>query len=183
MSKVQFGLSNAYYAVINPETGKYGAPVHMEGAESISISNAGNDSDIIYADNIEYFKRSSQSGISGDLQMAKFPKSFYTDVLGQKAETGGGVSAGPSDVAKKFALMFELSTDLGGKRVCWFNCSATVPTYTASTNTDSLSEASETSTITGTNAVINGENKVTYSCETGDDNYATFFNAVPLVTA
>ena len=179
-NKVQFGICNVHYAV-RDENGGWGAPVAMPGAESLTLSNSGSDQ-TIYADNIAYWKSSAATGKSGDLQMAKFPKEFLTAVLGQKAETGGGISEGPNDVAKEFALLWEISGDKGGRRVCWFNCTATAPTRTDATNTDTVTEGNETSTITATPVNVNGEMKTQYSCEYDDDNYATFFDAVPLVT-
>ena len=103
-------------------------------------------------------------------------------------ETGGGYSQSPNDIPKEFALMFQLETDAGGKRVCWYGCTATVPTYTAATATDSITEGSETSSITAAPKTISiGANqtalKLQYVCETGDTNYANFFGAVPLVVA
>jgi phi13 family phage major tail protein len=177
--KIQYGISNVYYAVMNDD-GTYGKPVHMPGADNLAISNTGGDNNIIYKDNKNYWSRSSSSGKQGDLVMAKFPKSFHTDVLGQTEEEGGGFSEGPSDVAKNFALLFQLESDQGGRRVVWFNCTATTPVFTAATATDSITEATESSTITATAATINGAEKTQYSCETGDANYDTFFDAVPL---
>ena len=104
------------------------------------------------------------------------------------AEEGGGYSMSPNDVPKEFALMFQLETDTGGKRVCWYGCTATVPTYTAATATDSITEGSETSSITAAPKTIKtGTNttamKTQYVCETGDDHYANFSNPVPPVVA
>lgn len=181
-NKIQYGISNVYYAVKTGD-GTYDTPVHMPGGENLAISNSGGDSNIIYADNVNYWSKAAATGKSGDLQMAKFPKSFYTDILGQTVETGGGISEGPSDVSKEFALMFQLEGDAGGRRVCWFDCTATVPTFTAATATDSITEASESSTITAKPTTINGKLKTQYSCESGDENYESFFSKVPLVSA
>lgn len=178
MSKVQFGLSDVYYAIRN-DNGSYKTPVHMLGAEQLSISSNNGNGSTIWADNINFWDSSATGSISGDLQMAKFPKSFYTDVLGQSVETGGAISAGPTDTAAHFALLFQLTTDLGGKRYCWYDCTATAPTFTASTNTDSISEDSETSTITANSATTAIGIKTSIHCETGDTDYATWFNAVP----
>lgn len=180
-NKIQYGISNVYYAVKTGD-GKYDTPVHMPGGENLSISNSGGDSNTIYADNINYWSKAAATGKSGDLQMAKFPESFYIDVLGQTKEENGGISEGPSDVSKEFALMFQLEGDAGGRRVVWFDCTATVPTFTAATATDSITEASESSTITAKPTEIGGKLKTQYSCESTDKAYADFFNAVPLAT-
>jgi phi13 family phage major tail protein len=180
-NKVQYGISNVYYAIKTGD-GKYKKPVHMPGGENFQLSNSGGDNNIIYADNMNYWNKTNNTGKSGDLQMAKFPDSFHTDVLGQTKEDGGGFSEGIDDISHEFALLFQLEGDAGGRRVCLFDCTATNPTFTAATATDSVTEASETSTITATAGLINGKKKVMYSCESGDTNYDTFFDKVPLTT-
>lgn len=186
MSNVQFGISNAYYAVRKPD-GSYEAPVRLEGAQNLTISNSGSDSNVVYADNINFWSRTTKAGRSGDLQLTKFPESFYIDVLGQeKSASTGMLYESPNDVSKEFALLFQLETNLGGKRVVWYRCTATTPTYTAATVTESITEASESSTITASAATFGtGGNAVTKTqgvCETGDAAYATFFNAVVVPT-
>lgn len=179
-NKIQYGISNVHYAVETAE-GQYSAPVHMPGGENLAITNQGGDQNVIYADNQNYWSRSNASGKQGELQMAKFPASFLEDVLGQEVdETTGGIIEGPGDIARNFALMFQLEGDQGGKRVCWFHCSATVPTYTAATATDSITEASETSTVTASPVTIGGKLRTQITMETGDAGYADFFTEVPL---
>ena len=183
--KVQFGISNAHYAVITTdEQGNmtWGTPVAMPGAENFNVDNGGGNDNIIYADNINYWSRSTSTGISGDLQMAKFPDQFKIDCLGHvRDETTGGLLDGPSAASKDFALGFQLETNVGGKRVWLFKCSGTNPNYTAATMTESITEANETSTITASPVEINGQQYVRLTCETGDAGYDTFFDAVPLV--
>jgi len=183
MPKVQFGISNVHYAVIDPTTGKHGTPVAMPGADTMTISNSGGDNNDIYKDNVKYWSRSASTGKSGELQMAMFPEEFLINVLGQTKETGGGISEGPNDVANHFALMWEVDTDDGARRVCWFDCTATVPTRTDTTITDSVTEGMETSTITAIPFAIGGVKKTQYVCKTGDDDFATFFTKVPLIPA
>lgn len=184
--KVQFGISSAHYAVITTDdSGKmvWGTPVAMPGAENFNVSQGGGNENIIYADNINYWSRSTSTGISGDLQMAKFPDAFAIDVLGfTRDETTGGLLDGPSSIAKDFAFGFQLETDKGGKRVWLFKCSATKPNYTAATMTESITEANETVTITASPVEINGEQYVRITCETGDAGYDKFFDAVPIVS-
>lgn len=181
-NKIQYGISNVYYAVMT-EDGVYNEPVHMAGGENLTISSSGGDDNTIYADNIKYWNKTISTGKSGDLQMTKFPESFYTDVLGQTKEEGGGITESPNDTSKPFALMFQLEGDAGGRRVCWYNCTATTPTFTAATVTDSITEASETSTITASPVTVGGKLRTQYSCETGDTKYDSFFELPPFGTA
>ena len=181
-NKIQYGISNVYYAVMTAD-GVYSTPVHMAGGEQMTINNGGGSDNIIYADNINYWNKNVSTGKSGDLQMAKFPKSFYTDVLGQTSEEGGGVTEGPNDTSKPFALMFQLEGDAGGRRVCWYNCTATIPTFTAATATESITEASETSTITAAPVMVGERMRTQYSCEYDESKYDDFFTLPPFATA
>lgn len=177
-NKIQYGISNVYYAVMTAD-GTYSTPVHMAGGENLTISSGGGDENTIWADNIKYWNKTISTGKSGDLQMAKFPKSFYVDVLGQTSEQDGGITESPNDVSKQFALMFQLEGDAGGRRVCWYNCTATVPTFTAATATESITEANETSTITASPVMVGGKLRTQYSCESGESKYDTFFELPP----
>lgn len=179
-NKIQYGISNAYYAVM-AEDGTYGTPVAMPGAENLTIENSGGDSNVIYADNVNYWSKSAATGKSGELQMARFPVAFRKDVLGQTVdETTGGILEGPSDISKNFAFMFQLEGDNGGIRVCWYSCTATAPTYTAATASDSITEASETSTLTASPIDANGGKYVQIACEYGDAGFNDFFKKVPV---
>lgn len=181
-NKIQYGISNVYYAVMTAD-GVYSTPVHMPGGENLTISSGNGSDNIIWADNINYWNKTTSTGKSGDLQMAKFPKSFYVDVLGQTSEEEGGVTESPNDTSKPFALMFQLEGDAGGRRVCWYNCTAAVPTFTAATATENITEASETSAITAAPVMVGGKLRTQYSCESGESKYEDFFDLPPFGTA
>lgn len=182
-NKIQYGISNLYYAKKLAD-GRYDTPVKMPGAESLTITNSGGDSNIIWADNINYWSKSSSAGKSGELQMAKYPVSFRKDILGQTVdETTGALLEGPGDISAEFALLFQVEGDQGGLRVCWYSCTATNPTFTAATATDSITEASETSTITASPIDLKGKKVTQASMESGDAGYAKFFESVPLIAA
>lgn len=182
-SKVRFGICNARYAVMKAD-GTYEDPVAMPGAESVDVSTSGGNNSSIYADNEPFYNSSSSGSVEISVQMARFPRSFLTDVCGQTEEADGAISQSPEDTGKEFAFMFELSGDQGGYRVCYFRCTATVPVSSASTNTDSVSEAPETSTFTAVGAKMpDGKTRTCTRCETGDDAYADFLTKVPFATA
>lgn len=179
---VQFGLESVYFAVYDTQAHTYATPVAMPGAESLGVStSSGSGESNIYADNRRYFTMAGGSDSKSlTLQMAKFSKEFRTAVLGQTAVTGGGFLESPEDIARPFALLFQMRGDQGGTRGCYYYCTAGVPTYTAATNTDSITENPESSDITATSVKINNKEHAYYACEYGDPNYENFFSAVPL---
>ena len=181
-NKVLFGISNVHYAVMDDQ-GAWGTPVHVEGAENFAIQTGGGNNDTIYADNIAYWTRAGSGNKSGTLQMAKFPDSWFVDILGQtKDQTTGALLESPTDVAKNFAFMFEVSGDAGGMRVCWYKCSSTIPTYTAATNTDSITEANQSVDISATPTKVGDLTLTQAACESGSAGYDTWFDAGPLAT-
>ena len=83
-NKVKFGLSQLYYSVLTETDGEYtwATPVAIPGAVNISLDPSGETS-TFRADNIDYYVTASNNGYEGDLEVAIFPESFRTDVLGE----------------------------------------------------------------------------------------------------
>lgn len=186
---IQYGISNVHYAVRNDD-GTYATPVHMPGGESMGMSNSGSSNFTVWADNGKYWDRAKSSGKEGDLQMAKFLASYYADVLGFDVDDEGGIAENEDATPKQFALMWQLEGDKGGRRVVWYGCTSSIPTFTSATATDSMTEASETATITASPVdVIETVNntqvsvkRTQWSCEKGHTLYNTFFTAIPHAT-
>lgn len=179
--KVRFGTKSAYYAVRN-EDGTYGAVKRMNGVESVDLSNGTGDRQVIYADDTEYFARNGSGTMEIQVQFARFDRDFQTEVLGHKIdETTGGIVVSEDDVAKDFAFFFETTGDLGFYRTCYFSCQSSAPGFSASTNTDSISEAPETATFTAKSVPMgDGKEHISLSVEPGDTGYDDFFKAVPM---
>ena len=74
-NKVKYGLSNAYYAVLNEAQGTFGTPVALPGAVNLSLDQDG-ETNKFRADNIDFYTSISNNGYSGDLEIALIPDSF-----------------------------------------------------------------------------------------------------------
>ena len=184
-SKVRYGCKKMVFSV--PTDGKYEKPWQNPGAESIAISNGSSSSSSIAADDNPNFFTSSGGGAGKELkvQAARFIQAFYTKILGQtKDSSTGALVEGPNDAAKNFAFGFETTGDQGGYRVWVLNNKATVPTYTAATNTSSgITEDAESSTFTASPIKCSdGIERTMVTFEPGDAGYEKAFDTVPFMT-
>ena len=159
-NKIKYGIKNCYYAVATIATNgsaTYGTPVALPGAVSISLEPQG-ESEPFYADNIVYYTSVANNGYEGDLELAKIPESFMTDVLGYAADGNGVLYEDANAPAVHFALMFQFEGDAHAKRHVMYNCTATRPAVNGNTKEDSITPATETITVTATtiyNAALN----------------------------
>lgn len=183
-NKVKFGLKNVHYAKITEGAGgaiTYGTPVAIPGAVNLSLSPEGETSNFAADDNAKYYNTSSNAGYSGDLEVAKFPDSFYTDIFGFTSDSQTGVIYEDAAVEpSKFALLFEFSGDANKTRHVMYYCTATRPAVSSGTTGDSKEPVTETSTITAAPlpADANGAQIVRGHCATGDAAYADWYTAV-----
>jgi phi13 family phage major tail protein len=183
-SKVRFGISKLYFAKMNAD-GTFEKPWPCPGAESVDLSSGSGDKQIINADNKIYYSKASAGSKQLDITVARFPRDYYTKLLGQKIDTEtGGLVESPDDIGATFACMYEISGDQGGYRSCFLGCTSSVPTYSAATNTESsISEAAEKATLSASAVTCkDGKEHTVVTYEPGDKGYDGFFDAVPLAT-
>ena len=189
-NKVQYGLKNVYYAPITEETADgvptYGTPVKWPGAVSLSLEAEG-DTNTFRADNTDYYVISANNGYTGELETARIPDSFRTDILGE-IEDGGGMLVEDTDAAPvPFALMFQFEGDKRETRHVVYKCTAQRPTVESSTTDTEIEPQTETleftaqsvySSALGTHIV---KSKTTES--TDSTVVSAWFTAVKLPTA
>lgn len=187
-NKIKYGIKNCYYAVATIATNgsaTYGTPVALPGAVSISLEPQG-ESEPFYADNIVYYTSVANNGYEGDLELAKIPESFLTDVLGYAADGNGVLYEDANAPAVHFALMFQFEGDAHAKRHVMYNCTATRPAVNGNTKEDSITPATETITVTATtiyNAALN-KDIVKASCtQTEATQYNGWLTTVYQVTS
>lgn len=151
--KIQFGLSKAYYAVRSVSTSgaiTYGTPVAIPGAVALALAAQGEMSRF-YADNVEYAVSQNNQGYSGDFTVARFPDKMRQDIWGDTLGTQSKVLTEHSqNEAVVFALLFQTEADLGNTPHVLYDCTATRPTVTHNTKTDTLNPDTETCTIRST---------------------------------
>lgn len=81
-NKVQFNLKNVHYApMTDTTTPAWDTPVPVPGAVSLALEQQGSVSPF-HADGIVYYQSASNSGYSGDLEMALFPDQMLEDIWG-----------------------------------------------------------------------------------------------------
>lgn len=179
-SKVKYGLSNVYYALKQASTSTpYATPVAIPGAVSISMEPQG-ELTKFYADNGVYWQASSNLGYEGDLEMAKFPKEFLTDIFGFTAGTNGIVAEYDNIQPVEFALLFEFAGDADHTRYAFYNCIATRPNVNGETTNETVEPTTETMTIS---AVPGSDHIVKGFVEQGGTAYSSWFSAVTKPTA
>ncbi|GKV69855.1 phage tail protein [Sporosarcina sp. NCCP-2716] len=138
-NKVNYGLKNVHFATITEGDGAltYGTPVRIPGAVSLSLEPRG-DMVEFYADNMLYYSASSNDGYDGTLEIANIPEQFAIDALGEEKDTDDAVLTEKSDAKQKpFALLFEFDGDQKATRHVLYSCSASRPTVSGETTTNS----------------------------------------------
>lgn len=111
-NKVQFNLKNVHYApMTDTTTPAWDTPVPVPGAVSLALEQQGSVSPF-HADGIVYYQSASNSGYSGDLEMALFPDQMLEDIWGMTLTDTDNVLIENANVqAKSFALLFQIDGD------------------------------------------------------------------------
>ena len=178
-NKVKFGLRNCHYALATMDDSQnvtFSTPVPIPGAVSLSLSAEG-DNDPFYADDSVYFLVATNTGYSGDLEVAMIPESFLKDVLNE-TEDANGVSVENKDAEPAhFALLFEFTGDKKQIRHCMYYCSATRPAMEGDTKEDKTNVKTEKISITAT-PLPNGIVKSKTGSNTSDTVYNDWYKEV-----
>lgn len=151
MSKVKFGLSNAYWAkvtVASDGTVSFGIPVKEPGFVSLSLSNSATEN-IFWADNIQYYRSAGGQGYTGTMEFAKLSEDFRQEILGETLDSTDKVMVENSaDVSSPFALLYQVEEDAGKSyRVLYYIQAGKIP-IEASTLTDTTEPQTDTVDIT-----------------------------------
>lgn len=107
-AKVEFGLSNVFYAVKDGDT--YTTPVPIKGGVKMT-TDPQSDSSTFYADNGGYFVSTVNSGRTGTLTIARAPKQFLIDCLGWMVDDNGIVLETADGKNAEVALLYQVETD------------------------------------------------------------------------
>ena len=157
-NKIKYGLKNVYYAVAtiaSNGSATYGTPVAIPGAVNLSLSPQG-DTTKFYADNIVYWTGVNNLGYEGDLEIARIPDSFKTDILGYANSNKDVLLEDVNAPAVHFALMFQFEGDARAVKHVLYNCVATRASLNGATKNENIEPQTETLTITASSIFVSG---------------------------
>lgn len=179
-NKVKFGLRRCHYALAtmsdDQTTVTFDKPVPIPGAVSLSLDPEG-DNDPFYADDSVYYLVSTNTGYSGDLEVALIPESFLRDVLKETEDANGVILENKDAEPAHFALLFEFTGDQHQIRHCMYYCSATRPSMEGQTKEGSTEVKTEKISITAT-PLPSGIVKAKTGANTTDTVYAGWYDKV-----
>lgn len=178
-NKIKYGLKNVYYAlatIASDGTATYDTPVALPGAVSLSMDAQG-EADPFYADNIRYWVPNGNNGYSGDLELARIPDDFKTDVLGYVADVKDVLVEDVNAETKHFALLFQFEGDLKATKHVLYNCTCTRPSVEGATKEDAISPSTETLSITATSIYNDSLETDIVKAEANEDTDATTYGS------
>ena len=179
-NKVEFGISNLYvglYTVGDDGTVTMGAPYHQKGAVSFSPEEQSEKSDF-YADNSIYWSGYSGGSFEGDLEVAKFDRTFLKNFLGYTELADGGLAVVKGTVKPDVYIMFQVEGDVESRRIIMYNGTMGAVKREYSTIEESKEPATETVTISIVGDPKTGISKVSYVPD--DSGYDTLFSNPPV---
>lgn len=180
MAKVLFGLRNVYYSIITEGDNNsitYDTPVALPGAVNLSLSPEG-DENVFYADDSRYYVVSTNSGYSGDLEIAMITDAFAENVLGNELDSNKLMVESKDGKHKSIALMFEVQSDESARRYVFYNVSIGRVSTNAATTEESTTVQTATLNITAAAAKDTGYVRAYTTDLTPDATYNAWFTAV-----
>lgn len=184
-NKVRFGLEQVHIAFRKEDVGgepSWDTPIAIPGAVNFSATPDGGES-TFWADNTKYYTRTTNNGYTADLEMALVPDEILAQMLGWEIDSNGMLIEDAEAVPKEFALMGQVQGDARNRRFVYYRCTASRPTQTHGTTTDTTTPTTETLNLTILPLEVNGKKLVRGVIELDETNaaaYNGFFDAVLL---
>lgn len=179
-NKVKFGLSNIHYALMSvgeDGTITYGTPKPIPGAVNLNLPPQG-DTTQFYAENVAYYVSVANNGYQGDLEVAIIPESFAVDVLKERLDATDKVLVEDASVEPvPFALLFEFKGDQHAIRHVLYNCTASRPTVSGATTTNTKEPTTASLSLTAA-PLADGKVKAKTTAETTEQTYNGWYGAV-----
>lgn len=137
MGKVQFGLSDVHYAILKENQNEYETAVALPGAVNLSVDLEG-ETNKFYADNGAYAVFETNSGYTGELELAMVPEAVYTELLGYIKNASDEIVETTTAKEVHFGLSFRIETNAGTSIAFrYFNCTLSRPSLAHSTTSES----------------------------------------------
>lgn len=178
-NKVEFGISNLYvglYTVGDDGSVTMGAPYHQKGAKNFSPEEQSDKTDF-YADNILYWSGYSGGSFEGDLEVAKFDRTFLKNFLGYTELADGGLALVKGTVKPDVYIMFQVEGDVESRRIIMYNGTFGAIEREYSTIEESKEPVTEKVKMSIRGDQATGISKVSYRPD--DSGYDTLFTNPP----
>lgn len=180
-NKVHYALTNVYIATLEMdlETGTvtFGNPKRLLGAVSMDLSAQG-DVIKLRADGMDYYVVNSNNGYQGELNIARIPDWFRSDILGNTiTEKDKVLVEATTQEPKAFAMMFEFLGDVKGTRHVLYNCAASRPNIKGENKGNLKDPDTDTLSLTAS-PLQDGKVKASTTAETPTNVYENWFKKV-----
>ena len=180
-NKVHYALTNVYIATLDMdlETGTvtFGTPKRLLGAVSMDLSAQG-DVIKLRADAMDYYVVNSNNGYQGDLNIARIPDWFRSNILGDTVTASDKVMVETTtQEPKAFAMLFEFLGDVKGTRHVLYNCAASRPNIKGE-NKDNLKDPDTDNLSLTASPLQDGKVKASTTAETPEGVYNNWFQKV-----
>ena len=146
--KVKFGIKNVHVFPItawNSGVPTYGNAISIPGTVNLTLDKQGDVNDF-YADNIKYYTSVANNGYSGSLEVAVFPDGFRKSILGYLEDTKKVLVEELAEPTP-FAMTFEEDGDSDGTKFVLYNGTATRPSLSKATTTETKDPTTQTCDI------------------------------------
>ena len=180
-NKVHYALTNVYIATLEMDmeagTVTFGNPKRLLGAVSMDLSAQG-DVIKLRADGMDYYVVNSNNGYQGDLNIARIPDWFRSDILGDTiSATDKVLVETTTQEPKAFAMLFEFLGDVKGTRHVLYNCAASRPNIKGE-NKDNLKDPDTDALSLTASPLQDGKVKASTTAETPEGVYNNWFQKV-----
>lgn len=149
-NKVQFGLSNVYFALLTFDDGGnaiYGVPHKHPGAVNLTLEPSGSES-VFYADNIAYYRTTANQGYSGTMEFALFDDWFRLNVLKDALDSNGVLVENASVSPAAVAMLYQVNGDQMNSYRVLYNLQVSRGSDTAATIGETTEPQTQTMNIT-----------------------------------
>lgn len=179
-NKVQFGLSNVHFALINTDEGgaiSYDTPHKVPGAVNMTLEPNGSTTPF-YADNIIYYQATANQGYTGSLEIALLDEWFFLNVLKYTKDEKGVLVENTNAAPVPVAMLYQVEGDQKAARRVLYNVQVERGSQTAATKAESTEPQTTTVNITVTPLADTGNIKAHTTESTDSETYNSWFNQV-----
>lgn len=188
-NKVQFGICNLVFAEMITDGTATTAPtystdlIEVPGTVKITVEYDSKENDFAADNNAKYWMQHSNSGNSGEVEVALIPDELLAAAHGWRVDSNGGLVEVANGVQKKFAMGYQVEGDEAGRRIWHYNVALGFPSEEHNTAGEDVTPDTQTIEWTGAQVTCKGEDVYRYSLVKSTANatvYGSFLASVTL---